>query len=270
MELDTEEEHGFGKIPIVYLSQHHPEWFVVQEMIDRLEVSLSKLGASNDYSGHPILLLYGEVKGAADKDEDGKVLRMNMEEDDATGKVKHGEAKFLTREGAADSVKLEIETLEKYIYSMTSTPDISFENTKGLGNVSGVALKLMFLDAILKAKMNEGENRTIIERIINIFIAGTVNTTATTFSKMVKETFFDVQFNSILPDDLSGTVETLVQAVNGKIMSQSTAIKSLDMTDDVDEEVRMINETLEENLKGTTAKEADETVRKLQKAVNGN
>lgn len=250
MELNTEDDHGFGKIPIVYLHQDEPEWFDVQKMIDRLEVSLSKLGASNDYSGHPILLLYGEVKGASDKDEDGKVLRMNMEEDDTTGKVKHGEAKFLTREGAADSVKLELERLEKYIYAMSSTPDISFENTKGLGNVSGVALKLMFLDAILKAKMNEGENRTIIERIINIFIAGTVNTTATTLGKLTQKTFFDVQFNSILPDDLSGSVETLVAAVGGKIMSQKTAIKYLDMTEDVDDELEEINKAYNNGFTG--------------------
>lgn len=246
MQIDTEDEHGFGKIPIVYLSQPKPEWYRVEKIIDRLEVSLSKLGASNDYSGHPILLLYGEAVGAPDKDADGKALRFDVTMDEETGKPVHGDAKFLTRDDAGDSVKLELERLEKYIYSMTSTPDISFENTKGLGNVSGVALKLMFLDSMLKAKLNEGENRTIIERIINVFIAGTVTTTVTSLSKEAKKTFFDIQFNSILPDDLKESVETLVAAVGGKIMSIRTAVKSLDMVDDVEKEIKEINENKQE------------------------
>jgi len=81
------EEHGFSKIPVVYFSQDKPEWYIVRKMIDRLEVSMSKLGGSNDYSGHPILALYGEVNGAPDRDEDGKAFRFNMVKDEITGKV---------------------------------------------------------------------------------------------------------------------------------------------------------------------------------------
>src|SRR5690606_5929388 len=55
------EPHGFNKIPIVYFSQENPEWHEAELMIDRIEVAMSKLAAANDYSGHPLLLLYGEV-----------------------------------------------------------------------------------------------------------------------------------------------------------------------------------------------------------------
>ena len=241
--------HGFEKIPIVYTSQEHPEWHNVQAMIDRLEVSLSKLGAANDYTAHPILMLFGEVGNNMNKDEDGKVLRFNIVEDENTGKINpSGKAEYLTRESQAETVKLELEQLEKYIYSLTSTPDISFNNIKGLGSISGIAIKLMFLDAIIKAKLNEGDNRTMVERIINILIAGTVNTTATTLLTQAKDTFIDVQFNSILPDDLKDTVDVLATAVESGIMSVKTALEILDLAE-TDEELNQLKEDLQKKSK---------------------
>lgn len=232
--------HGFDRIPVVYLNQEKPEWFIAQEMIDRLEVSISRLGDSNDYTGHPILKIYGEVEGAPEKDEEGKAFVIPMEENEETGKIEHGDVKFLTYDQAPESVKLEMDRLEKYIYSLTSTPDISFENLKGIGAISGIAIKLMFLDAIVKAKMNEGENRTIIERINNILIGGTVKTVATSLSSEIEKTFLNVQFNSILPDDIKDSVETYARAVEAKIMSQKVAIEKLNATDNYQEELQQI------------------------------
>jgi hypothetical protein len=75
---------------------------------------------------------------------------------------------------------------------------------KSLGNISGIALKLMFL-IHFKSKMNEGENRTIIERIINVFISGTT-TVQKRWPQTQKNSFVDeVQF--ILPDDTKEAIE---------------------------------------------------------------
>ena len=240
LENGKPEEHLFTKIPVVYMSQEQPEWFIAQPMIDRIEVALSKLGASNDYSGHPILMLYGAVAGAPDKDEDGKALRFNMIKDEDTNKIEHGDAKFLTHDGAPESVRLELDRLEKYIYSLTSTPDISFDNLKSLGDVSGIAIKLMFLDAIMKAKLNEGDNRTAVERMLNIMISGITNTTITSLKSEAANTYFDIQFNSILPDDIQSSVETYARAVEAGIVSVETAVADLDLTEDNQKEVENI------------------------------
>lgn len=234
------EAHGFSKIPVVYFSQDYPEWHIAQPMIDRLEVAMSKLGASNDYSGHPILMLYGEVMGAPDKDEDGKAFRFNMVKDEDSGKVEHGDAKFLTHDGAPEAVELELDRLEKYIYSLTSTPDISFENIKGLGAISGIAIKLMFLDAMMKAKLNEGDNRTAVERILSVMISGIITTTITSLKTEAANTYFGIEFNSILPDDIKSSVETFSLAVQTGIMSVETAVANLDMTPDHEKELENI------------------------------
>lgn len=234
--------HGFGKIPIVYISQDNPEWDDIKSLIDRYETSLSKLGASNDYSGYPLLKLYGKVENMPDRNDDGKTLNFPMKEvDNDTGKTIHGDAEFLTNSNAPESIKLEMETLESLIYALSSTPNLSFDNLKGsIGNISGVALKLLFLDSMIKASMNEGDNRTMIQRIINVLISGITKTTNTNLESQVKDTFIKVQFNSILPDDLKEAVDIISTAKNAGIISLDSAVKKLDLSDNAEIEIEAI------------------------------
>ncbi|QYS85417.1 phage portal protein [Flavobacterium oreochromis] len=229
---DTPKPHGFDRIPIVYVSQDEPEWFDVKELIDRLETTLSKLGASNDYTAYPLLQIFGEIKSFPEKDDTGKVLHFPIKVDEDTNKPIHGKAEFLTANNSVDRSKLEIESLLSLVYSISNTPNTSFDNVKGIGSVSGVAMKLMFLDAIIKAYSNEGDNRTMIERIINIMIGGVITTTNQSLSKEATTLYFDVIFNSILPDDLKELVETTSTAVQSGIMSKKTAVGKLNQTDD--------------------------------------
>ena len=232
--------HGFDRIPIVYASQEEPEWFDVKEMIDRIEVSLSKLGASNDYSAYPLLQIFGEVNSFPDKDESGKVLQFPMKKDDE-GKYVNGKAEFLTASNAVESAKLELEMLKGFIYSISHTPDLSFDNVKGLGNVSAVALKLLFLDAVIKATMNEGDNRTMIERIVNVILSGIVRTTNTALSSEAQSLYFEIIFNSIIPDDVQTATDIIISLKDAGLMSAQTAIKLIDMVENPEEELTLIN-----------------------------
>jgi SPP1 family phage portal protein len=242
--LDENLPHGFDKIPIVYITQEFPEWYEVESLIDRYETGLSKLGASNDYSGYPLLKLYGEVQSMPDRNDDGKTLKFPMKEvDNESGKTIHGDAEFLTNSNAPESVKLEMETLENLIYSLSSTPNLSFDNMKGsIGNISGVALKLLFLDSIIKSKMNEGDNRTMTQRILKVLISGIVTTTKTKLSAQVKKTIIKIQFNSILPDDLKEAVDIVSAAKNAGVMSVKTAVEYLDVTENSEEEITLIKQ----------------------------
>lgn len=236
------DKHGFTKIPVVYTSQKTVEWEIAKPMIDRLEVAMSKLAGANDYFAHPMLKITGKVEGAPDRNDDGKVFIVPMEKDNE-GNIHKGDVDFIKNSSAPESAKLEIAQLEKYIYSLTSTPDISFDNLKGLGSISGIAIKLMFLDAIMKAKMNEGENRTIVERALSIIISGTVKTVNTKLNSLAPLTYFDVSFNSILPDDIKEAIEMYGLAVEKKIMSRQTAVKNLNLTNDEDQELLDIQGT---------------------------
>ena len=127
--------HGFDRIPIVYVSQEQPEWFEVKELIDRYETTLSKLGNSNDYTAYPILLIHGDIKTLPNKDDNGKIINLPMKKDDSGNWIKGG-AEFLVSSNSAESSKLEFDNLKELIYSISHTPDLSFDNVKGLGSVS--------------------------------------------------------------------------------------------------------------------------------------
>ena len=253
--LEDTEKHGFSKIPVVYMSQEKPEHYQVQDAIDRFEVSISKLGDANDYSGHPILFLEGEVSGMPSKNKSGKALQTKVKIEDGK-KVAAGDARFITYDHAPDSVKLELEKLEDIIYSMTSTPNISFSNLKSIGNLSGKALELMFLDSTLKKMMNEGQNRTDVERIIAIIISGIVTTTQQSFSSMVQNTFFNVEFGNVLPNNFDELVESINIAKQANVISTETAVEMLSIVDNIQDEIKKINQEKQEAAQSVQQPEA--------------
>jgi len=226
---------------MVYVSQEQPEWFDVKDLIDRFEVAISKGGGANDRTAHPILAIIGEIKSLPDANDDGKIINLTKKVDD-NGNLIQSEAKFLESSGGNESHKNELELIWKLIFSISQTPDLSFDNLKGLGNVSGVALKLMFLDAIIKATMNEGDNRTMIERIINIILSGIVTTTNTSMKTLAAELYYDINFNSILPDDLASASDIIIKLKDAGLLSSESAIKMLDIVENPVDELEKIKQ----------------------------
>lgn len=242
--VPVEEKHGFSKMPIAYFAQEKPEYYKVQPLIDRQEVSLSKLCDSNDRTAHPLLKIFGEVVSFPDKNDNGKVLNFPMKIDRETKKEFHGDAEFLTNDNAPASAKLELETNENLISYISSTPILSLNQLKGIGNVAEKTVKLMFLDAIIKAKGNEGDNRTMVERIINILISGIVTSTNTKLKNEAEQLFFDIQFNSVLPGDLKEAADIASVLKNAGLISTKTAVEYLDMAEDVGEELAAIEKDI--------------------------
>lgn len=89
---------------------------------------------------------------------------------------------YVSWQNAPESVKLEIETLLRLIYTITQTPDISFDSVKGLGAISGLALKLLFMDAHLKVQDKREIFDDYLQRRANVLLAyiGQFNTTLET------------------------------------------------------------------------------------------
>ncbi len=149
---------AIGKIPVVFGNQPEMETEDVNELIDRLEKLLSNFADTNDYHSSPKIFTTGEIKGWAKKGESGAVIEG---EDGAT-------MQYVSWAQAPESVKLEIETLLKLIYTITQTPDISFDAVKGLGAISGLALKLLFMDAHLKVQDKMVIFDDYLQRRVNI------------------------------------------------------------------------------------------------------
>lgn len=163
---------AIGKIPVIYGHQPYFETEDVDKLIDRLEHLLSNFADTNDYHASPKIFTTGQINGWSKKGESGAVIEG---EEGAT-------MQYVSWQNAPESVKLEIETLLKLIYTISQTPDISFDAVKGLGAISGVALKLLFMDAHLKVQDKAEIFDDYLQRRVNIILAyiGQINTTLET------------------------------------------------------------------------------------------
>lgn len=147
-----------GKIPVIFGHQDHYECEDIDKLVDRLEKLLSNFADTNDYHASPKIFTTGDIKGWAKKGESGAVIEG---EEGAT-------MEYVSWQQAPESVKLEIETLLKMIYTITQTPDISFDAVKGLGAISGLALKLLFMDAHLKVQDKREIFDEYLQRRVNV------------------------------------------------------------------------------------------------------
>lgn len=130
---------------------------------------MSNFADTNDYHASPKIFTTGQINGWSKKGESGAVIEG---EEGAT-------MQYVSWQNAPESVKLEIETLLKLIYTISQTPDISFDAVKGLGAISGVALKLLFMDAHLKVQDKGEIFDDYLQRRVNVILAyiGQINTT---------------------------------------------------------------------------------------------
>ncbi|RKT01090.1 phage portal protein [Chryseobacterium defluvii] len=127
------------KIPIVYASQEETEYEDVKYDIERLELLLSRHAEINDYHAAPTTFVKGKVTGLPQAGEANKSIQGGPESD----------MKVISWDAAPESVRLEIDTRLENIHKFTKTPDL-FRQVKGLNQVSGIMLKMLFMDAHLK------------------------------------------------------------------------------------------------------------------------
>ncbi|MBW6490997.1 MAG: phage portal protein [Lentimicrobium sp.] len=223
-----------SKIPVVYYSQEEAEWSDVQSMIDRLETLISNFADTNDYFGSPMVKVKGTVTGFAEKGEQGKVITVS----------EGGDAEYLTWSNAPDTIKLEIDTLQNFIYSMTQTPDISFKAVQGITNISGIALKLLFLDAYLKAQNKLEIFDEAMTRRLSI-----LKSYCSKFNVAKETIILDTEIEAVItpyiPENLKETIEMLSAATGGKqILSQSKAVSMTGLADDAVKEMEEISKEL--------------------------
>ncbi|WP_343302857.1 phage portal protein [Chitinophaga niabensis] len=226
------EPNLFKKIPVIYWTQGVPEWYDVEELIGGLETVVSNTRDTNAYFASPMVVLSGQVSGLGDKEDQGKVIQTEN----------GGEAKYLTWDNAPEATKFEYQNLKSLIFEMTDTPDISFEAMKGVNTFSGIALKMLFLGAHLKAAEKEGTFGKGVQRRINFLKAGlvTINGNLEKASSMT----IKPKFEYYLPKNDQEAIEVLTTAVgSGKaIMSQEAAVRQNPLVGDAEAELEQMKE----------------------------
>lgn len=222
--LDTSAPNGgkipnlSKKIPIVYYSQAKPEWANVQGMIDRMEKLLSNHSDMNDYFGEPILAIFGTLIQAINKGDSGKILQL----------AENAKASFLALDSPPESIKMEVENLEKFIYAMSQTPNIAFSEMKSLGDLSGVALELMFMDAHLAAIAKEETFGIGIQRRVNLIKSFIGNVLQVGLTEAANSVVMKPIFTPYMPKNVKELIEALTSSTGSEILSKETATEKLE------------------------------------------
>lgn len=228
----------YKKIPVIYYSRDKPIWANVQPLIERLETCLSDLSDANSYNASP-LLAFLNVNGAEAqaKGEQGKAVSLKGDKADV---------KYVTWDQVINAVEFEVKTLVNFIYSLTQTPNISFEEMKELGKLSGVAFDRIFLDAHLAARTEiEGGYGELIQRGINLekSLLSSMETQLRTPLANLSVTFEAPHFKL---EDLESDVNLAIQAKEGGLISQETAIGISGLVTNVQDELDRIKGEVKE------------------------
>ena len=223
---------AIGKIPVIYGHQPKFETEDVDSLIDRLETLLSNFADTNDYHASPKIFVTGQINGWAKKGDSGSVIEG---EDGAT-------MQYVSWQQAPEAVKLEIETLLKMIYTITQTPDISFDAVKGLGAISGVALKLLFMDAHLRVQDKCEIFDDYLQRRVNVLLAyiGQMNTSLEAECEQIEIEPEIVPY--MITSDIDDLNYWLTANGNKPVISQEESVERVGLSKDPTKTVEKIKE----------------------------
>lgn len=229
------------KILIEYYNQKKPVWHKVQSMIDRHEAVTSNHGGMNDKFGAPIFVVSGAIEGEMTDNAQGSVMQM---ENGAT-------ADYAQLSSEPESIKLEQTNLEKFIYTMSQTPNISFDQMITIGAMSGFAAEMLLSDPHMAVRAEEETFGMGLQRRLNIIKAAIGALIDTSLASEAKAVQLKPVITPYLPMNVTEVVDNLTVAVTGGIISKETAIEKNPLVEDSKVEMgRMKNDATAE-LTGT-------------------
>jgi len=220
------------KILIEYYCQKKPVWYKVQPMISRLETITSNHGGMNDKFGAPMFIISGEIQGEIIDNQTGSVMQMEN----------GGAANYAQLASEPESISLEQKNLEKFIYTMSQTPNISFDQMITIGAMSGFAAEMLLTDPHMAVRTEEETFGIGLQRRYNIIkaaIGALIDTSLAAESKTVQ---LKPVITPYIPQNASENIDMLAAARIAGIMSTETAVEKNYLIDDKDMEMQRIND----------------------------
>lgn len=226
-----------NKIPVIYTSQEGAEWSDVQTDIERLELLFSRHAEINDYHAAPKTFVEGELVSTPQAGEANGLLQGSI----------GSKAYILSWDHSPESIKLEISTRLSNIFKFTQTPDVSFESVKALNQISGVMLKMLFMDAHLKVLEKEEIWDEYYERRFNLLKTYVGKLLNPKLEKASKNLSIKPKFNPYMIDDLKAKIDMLMTANGNKpVISQQKSVALGNLVENSQEEWEIIKAESEE------------------------
>jgi SPP1 family phage portal protein len=231
------------KILVEYYNQKKPVWSKVQSMIDRHETITSNHGGMNDKFGAPIFVVAGEIQGEVIDNTQGSMMQV---ENGAT-------ADYAKLASEPQSISLEQTNLEKFIYTMSQTPNISFDQMMTIGAMSGFAAEMLLTDPHMAVRAEEETFGMGLQRRLNILKAAIGALIDTSLANEAKTVQMKPVITPYLPMNTTEVVDNLTVAKNGGIMSTESAIEKNPLVEDSEVEMERMKDDETKEIAGQEA-----------------
>ena len=139
------------------------------------------------------------------------------------------------------------------------TPDFSFENMKGLGTLSGEALKRAMVLGYIKRDNRKEIYDIAVDREKNLIIAIMANVTHIALREQLLKLDIKHEFAEPFNEDKERIWESIGKLYKDGIISLETAVQLLALVDDSQAEIqRILNNNLNKNQEGNTENQSSQ------------
>lgn len=221
-----------GKINVIYCKQPKA-WDGAEPRIAREEMLDSKVGDTNNYFSDPIAAATADViDSMVDPDKPGKLIQL-------TGNSSKFE--YVNPPQSSETRSAEKQDLNDSILFDTFTPDFSFDKIKGMGTLSGDAIKNAMILGFIKRDNRKEIYGELIGREKNLIIA-ILKFLHPDKANELDKLDISFEFSEPFAQDKQKNWNAIGQLYGAGVVSIETAVQMLSLTDAPEEEVSRIIE----------------------------
>lgn len=219
-----------NKINAVYFHQNKA-WDGVVPRLNREEMLDSKIGDTNNYFADPMAAATADViDSLAEPDKPGRLIQLSGQ---------NSKFEYINPPQNSETRNAEMKNLSSSILFDTFTPDFSYENMKGLGTLSGTAMRNALILGYIKRDILKETYEELVRRLANVILA-ILKVEHPEMAKKFDELRIDFEFAEPFDDDKKNTWNSIAQLFSAGVISLETAVKMLALTDAPDDEVALI------------------------------
>lgn len=233
-----------GKINVIYYQQNKA-WDGAQNRISREEFADSKAADSVNYYSDPKLLATADVLELAKGGETsnvGEVIKLSNKESSMV--------EYLVPPEYSTMKEAEKKDLSTSILFDTFTPDFSYENMKGMGTLSGEALKRALALGYMKRDNLKEVYDILVDREKNLILAIMMNVTHIGLREQLSRLKVQHKFSEPFAEDKEKNTDMIIKLYDARLISLQTAVNMLSFTDKPEEEIKRILDEKQQNQTG--------------------
>lgn len=230
-----------GKINVIYYRQEKA-WYGTENRCNREEMIDSKAADTNNYFADPKVKATADViKSLADPDTVGEVIQLTNKDMSAIDYMAPPEYSSMKESEKKD--------LNSSILFDSFTPDFSFENMKGLGTLSGEALKRAMVLGFIKRDNLKEVYDILVDREKNLVLAIMANVTHIQLREKLLNLNIEHEFSEPFNEDIQEKWSAIGKAYYDGIISLEQSVNMLALADNPSEEIERIRSEKRNNIK---------------------